>query len=112
MTPEIVIALMTLLGTLAASWFSYRAKIHALRGSVDAREANDAVNRTHPDHPRIYDLALENKTEIREIKTKVSAIETKVGAIATKTDNIETQVGAVETKVGALELKLLEHPSE
>ena len=64
---QIAVALITLAGTITAAWFAFH-------GHRQSREVNDAVNRTHKDKPRIYDLVLDNTTRISRVETKVDGI--------------------------------------
>lgn len=54
------------------------AAYYSIRAKIEAGQANDAVNHTDKDKPRLYDLALSNYEGVARIKERQKSIEKTV----------------------------------
>lgn len=67
----IIVGLMSFGGVCVTAWVSWLTR-------RDTREINDAVNHRHPDGMRLYDLAIENQSEVRNLNDRVDGVECKL----------------------------------
>jgi len=94
MNLPIIEALSGVLAAVAA-YFSIKAK-------KEAGEANNAVNHTDKDKPRLYDLALSNYEGVARIKERQKSIEKTV-------DKLEQNQGLMVGKLNDHDKTLKEH---
>jgi len=73
MQPEIVVALLSLIGVVVAAWFSYITK-------RDTHAINKSVNHIQPGEKRLYQLAVEASLQLNNIDNRVSGMENKLDA--------------------------------
>jgi len=62
-----VVAICTMITSVVTGVLAYLGKRHARSASDNAKQTNDAVNNRHPDHPKLYDIALKNKAGVDEL---------------------------------------------
>ncbi len=62
-----VVAICTMITSVVTGVLAYLGKRHAREANANAKATNDAVNNRHPDHPKLYDLALSNKDSTDEL---------------------------------------------
>ena len=72
--PPLLEAVIGLIASVGA-WFSWMAK-------KEAGEANRAVNHTDKGQPRLYDIALNNATNLATIKERQRNVEANIGKLS------------------------------
>ena len=58
------------------------AAYYSIRAKKEAGEANKAVNHTDPAQPRLYDIALNNATNLATIKERQRNVEENIGKLS------------------------------
>tara|TARA_Y100000593_G_scaffold32007_1_gene63079 strand:+ start:122 stop:442 length:321 start_codon:yes stop_codon:yes gene_type:complete len=58
------------------------AAYYSIRAKKEAGEANKAVNHTEPGQPRLYDIALNNATNLATIKERQRNVEATVDKLS------------------------------
>ena len=58
------------------------AAYYSIRAKKEAGEANKAVNHTEPGQPRLYDIALNNATNLATIKERQRNVEANLGKLS------------------------------
>ena len=70
--------LIEAIGGVLASFATY----YSIRAKKEAREANKAVNHTEPGQPRLYDIALNNATNLATINERQRNVEANIGKLS------------------------------
>lgn len=93
---EIYISLITAAGTMAASWFSYRANQAAKQGKNLSQEINEAVN-YRGDRPRLYELVFQNHQRVDKLEKKMDRLSVNVKKLSNVVTDHEEDIDAIET---------------
>ena len=78
----IVVAVIGFFGIFSGSYFSYLCQRHS-------RQINDAVNRRHKDHPKLYDLILQNNDKTHELDFRLQRIEDRFLSLPCRLDETD-----------------------
>jgi len=71
----IALAVIGLLGIIIPAWYAKQSREHAQMASIQATQANDAVNHRHPDSPRLFDMVVEHKADMDDLSDQVAELE-------------------------------------
>lgn len=95
---DIIISGIAAVGTMVASYFSYRANQSAKQGKVVSDEINEAVN-FRGNRPRLYDLVWSNfnrvdklEKSMKEIKDNVKELKHVVSIHDAEIDKVQEQI--------------------
>lgn len=95
---DIIISGIAAVGTMVASYFSYRANQSAKQGKVVSDEINEAVN-FRGNRPRLYDLVWSNfnrvdklEKSMKEIKDNVKELKHVVSIHDVEIDKVQEQI--------------------
>jgi len=100
MMAEVLVSLLTTIGTVVASYYAYAAHKQGKRSSTAIDEINDAVNHRHENGtPRLYDMVWSNFNRVSKLERSVQDIQLDVKRLAGEVREHDQEITKIEKEI-------------